>query len=236
MIRPPERPYEEIVGWRNRRRAGWPLTTAAQMYILLALHEAERDGWPWVYFDGIDIRVICKLLTRKWIIASPGDDGVRYRIGRRGIDAMETLHPPVHRVDGLCPRCGEREKYVSASGHLYPYCRECRAEVARGKARKPPQSPWCGHCGAQPRHVTRNGRVCHRCADCDRAMNRRTYDRQQRQRRQAIRRGDPPTCRLCNAAEVHYTERYVYDQCADCLHTQQRRLRFARAWERVVGS
>lgn len=68
---------------KGYRRAGLPNITGTQIHVLRYLLECKRREWPFVPLPDVHPHTIRSLLSKDWIFASQGHDGLRYGITSR---------------------------------------------------------------------------------------------------------------------------------------------------------
>lgn len=206
-------------GWWQRKRHGlW--MTSMMFEVLAYLHTANQQEWPFVLLPKVHKRTINSLTQRDWVFASPGHDGVRYKITERGERALRLFSRPAKRQDGICPTCGIRPKHRYSSGVVHGYCKECEAEYKKamyhlGRQRIDPDR-LCSCCHQRPLHRMSGGKLSTYCTECRQA--KRAEERRIRIERELarVRAGELLLCRMCHERPRAYTENYVRDYCPEC--------------------
>lgn len=211
--------------WKQRQRAGMPSITRKMYNVLAFLKQAKDADYPFVPLPpGIDartIRALCEL-SRGWVFASPGLDGVRYTITGAGEKALKVYTPTVKRGDGICPRCGERPRRVRKQGANIgtpaPYCAACENRMARRKYRlgvdRLLPDRLCSRCRKRPRYVASTGRVYTYCRHCKNVLHRRRHRRERKFLLKRALAGEHIPCRRENCDEPRYVSgKTVQDYC-----------------------
>lgn len=154
------------------------------------------------------------LVRRDWIVNSTKVGGMM--LTGRGIKALRELDTPGKRMDGICPRCGERPREGGS------YCLPCRLAYARERRAKSgltgnrPDRP-CRLCG-QPRYVSPNGYVASLCIVCS---GRRSREYKWHVRRQI--NGEMKMCRCGRGPLAISKSGMAYDTCRECQREINRR-------------
>lgn len=191
------------------------------MEILDRLQAANtpRDGW--LYVGKVPPRQREALERRDWAVF----EGEYASITRRGQKALATYkQPPLVRLDGICPRCGERPKAPGLA-----FCAECRRTYAREY--QPDGEKPCPRCGERPRHVTASGRLTVYCAECQRAMMRESI----RRRWERVMAGEQILCARCGKRPVYVTASgSAYAYCKNCYKQVQIESHARRAWAKTM--
>lgn len=113
------------------RRRGLPTMTDLMLGVLIRLRESAEINIDFEELEDADSRTIEALLERKWVFARPRGLA-KYQITDEGLQAVKVYEPdPIKRVDGLCPRCGERPRRMRSTGTPAPYCGQCEADMQR---------------------------------------------------------------------------------------------------------
>lgn len=220
------RNYKPTEHWKARRRGGLPSMTKRMMLILQYLRDAQAAGFRFAELKHVRKRTINSLFERDWIFISPGLDGVRYAITGRGLKALKVYERPTRHFDGICPRCHERPRKVSADGVLYPYCDTCnkrannRQYALKGHQYKP--DGVCARCKKNPRMIYESGFVIAYCESCRREMRKEERERKHARRLELARQGKPPSCMVKGCDHpIYYTEKTTYDYCHKHYREQQ---------------
>lgn len=224
---------------KSKQREGFQTMTGEMQDVLTHMRAMKQQGWAFVELTyplahGITIR---GLIDRDWILESPGEDGVRYRITGRGLKALQAYEKKAQRRDGICPCCGEREKHIRSSGARDAYCLPCLREKARekrtqGKITGNPNRP-CSMCKTNPRHQYSSGRYSTYCHDCEKKRARRKNKKRRRELRESIRNGGPiPLCKECKEKPRRVFANSVSSWCADCGPKVMRKYKMQRALQR----
>lgn len=194
--------------------------TSPMLEALKLLRDAKKLEWPFIPLPGFHKLTVDALVRRRWVFASSGMDGVRYKITDAGERALRIFEKPSRRnPDKICPTCGIRPKHISASGRLNAYCTECERDLGRRKwQHNAPRfkSHTCPRCEKRPRHQYPNGKTATYCERCIRTTKRQNKKKNKQRKIEQARRGEL-ICIRCKANPRHYTEKSVYDYCRDCL-------------------
>lgn len=212
--------HPHVSTWTNRSRRGLPMITPPMLAVLQQLRDARDADMPFIDLPGVHGNTLRSLINRDWIFASPGLDGVRYKLTSRGEKALKVYEPLERRYDGICPDCGKNPKHVTRGGHHEGYCLDClRASAKRARALKLKVKNGdvpCSRCKKRPRHRHKNGTFNTYCDHCKNVMSRRWKRKAFRKKLERARRGEL-ICIRCKTAPRHYTENTVYDYCAACF-------------------
>lgn len=216
---------QHLTNWTIRVRRGLPLITPMMLTVLQQLRDAKNADMPFIALQDAHGNTLRALIQRDWIFASPGLDGMRYKLTGRGEKALKVYEQPLKRHDGICPDCGKNPKHITRGGHAEGYCLDClRANAKRARALKLKvkrgDAP-CSRCKKRPRHQHKNGTFNTYCDHCKRVMSRRWKRKTFKKKLERARRGEL-ICIRCKAAPRHYTEKSVYDYCVDCFHAYMR--------------
>lgn len=203
------------------KRGNLPLMTIPMLEVMRRLRDAKAADWPFIYLDDVHSRTLRSLFTRDWIFSSPGHDGVRYTITRRGEDALRVYEkPPIRHNDGLCPDCRTRPKKKTKTGNSYGYCDECQSRHSKRKyalfGHQFSPDSVCPTCKTRPRMKYRNGKEHTYCRECRHARRAQERRRQHDLDLERIRNGEVLLCRHCKEKPRAYTDRYVRDRCHEC--------------------
>lgn len=202
--------------WGNRKRRDLPLCTPPMMKVLLALREAAAADSPFVHLPHVHAATIKSLLERDWIFASPGSDGIRYKLTGRGLKALKVYEPTLRRSDHVCPACGVRPRKVYPNGREYGYCDECEKEHKRKqwklKGKQLKHEGLCPRCKVRPKHKTNSGRVQSYCNTCKKEKAKAERKRKHQRLLERIAAGEHVKCLKCDQPRYH-TENTVYDYC-----------------------
>ncbi len=194
--------------------------TSPMFEALKLLRDAKKLEWPFIPLEGFHKLTIDALIRRRWIFASPGLDGTRYKITDAGERALRIFEKPSRsNPDKICPTCGIRPKHVSASGKTHGYCLECDRDLGRRKRQHGVprfKSDICPRCQKRKRYHYPGGGIATYCKHCNRIMKRRNKKANKQRKIEQARRGEL-ICIRCKVKPRHYTEVSVYDYCQDCL-------------------
>ena len=116
----------------QKRRPGLPPMNGAQARALALISEASKGGSVFAPIPKAACawQTLRSLVRADYIVEAPahvaGPDEQWYTITRRGKTALELYtQPSTRRYDGLCPRCGIRQRQRYSSGRLGDYCNPC---------------------------------------------------------------------------------------------------------------
>lgn len=225
---------DEHLHLQNRQqRKGLPAASGGILRLLAYLFECKRSGSEWVPlgFPQVEAGTLKAALSKDWIFASEGLDGIRYKLTARGEDVHLGYQGIRNRRDQICPRCGERERHIRRSGQRDGYCLECtravnRAKEARRRA-KPHKPRTCPKCRQADVHVYSSGRAAGYCYVCERERNRENTRKQRAAELERAHQGEVAPCVHCGQRPRVVTANAVSHYCAEC-RTQYRRQHRAR--------
>lgn len=117
----------------HKRRPGLPCMSINQAQALALINEASKGGSVFAPIPACPWQTLRALVRADYIVEVPahvpGTDEQWYTITRRGKTALEIYNQPrLRRADGLCPRCGIRQRHRYSSGRLSDYCEQCKAK------------------------------------------------------------------------------------------------------------
>ena len=220
------------------RRAGLPTCTINMLNVMKHIYE---KGNPFAYVNDVDPRTLRALIRRDWVIKSIGKktlrsrtilDDTRYKLTGRGAKALQIYAIPPEeyderRWDGICCRCGERERGWYSNGKRMPYCKQCDSRI-KCRARKlfGYKNPGlCPDCGERDKHIMPSGRVRSYCLPCRR---KRAVAYRKQQNEELVRRakaGEVFLCYGCHERPRQLTKNTLQDYCRECLMEQKRQRR-----------
>lgn len=207
-------------GYWMRTRRGEPVMSSLMLDVLLRLQAALRDDTPFIHLENVHKRTLNALLCRDYIFASPGLDGVRYKLTGRGEKAIQIYNaPPLRRSDGLCPTCGIHPIHHYSTGASAGYCKECASaykNLQQKRLRKQQRGRICPDCRERECYVTSTGSLRAWCKPC---MDKRRKIEREKRRRIALERvqsGEVLLCYCCKAKPRQVTANTVQDYCFDC--------------------
>jgi hypothetical protein len=189
-----------------------------QMTILQFLAQSKQSGFEFVKLPKINAKTLRVLIEFDWIFASPGFDGIRYKITARGLKVLHIFEQPSRHFDDMCPSCCERPKHRYGTGRKAGYCHECLQDLAKRRYKRVGygirQDRMCSRCHKFPVYVRPNGRVITYCLHCKNVLNRREKRRMHKRNLQRIANGELLPCGRdgCNEQRYH-TANTVYDLC-----------------------
>lgn len=129
----------EYYSKRKTKRAGLPWCSRQMLFVLRLLNIARERKNPFVELPGVHGKTINALFRHQWITKVIHSGSCpKYAITDEGVDAYNVYTQPKksNRLDGICSRCGIREKGHFKSGRPRSYCMQCSREMAReSKAR-----------------------------------------------------------------------------------------------------
>lgn len=233
---------QEHLRLRNTKQRGDLPSMSGQMRALLQyLREMDEQG-----FGFVELRyplahgaTINALIGRDWIFPSKGIDGTRYRITKRGIEALKVYEPVLNRRDGICPKCGVTERHINGNGRREAFCLECeraRGRAKNAKAKMNIQRP-CSRCHEQPCHQYAGGSYSTYCLDCENARGRERRRREMQALLEAIRNGAPvPMCQKCKVKPRRVSANCVANYCDECKRVEQRRYKLSRRLKILAGA
>ena len=206
-----------VANWKQRHRHGMCMSHK-QMTILQFLEQSKRAGFEFAELPKIDPRTLRSMAEQDWIFASPGLDGIRYKITARGLKALHIFEQPTRRFDDMCPSCCEQPKHRYSSGRKAGYCRECLRDLAKRQYKRKGygirQDRMCSRCGKFPVYVRPSGRAITYCLHCKNVMNRREKRRAHKRNIARIAAGEHIPCIRAGCNEPRYhSENTVYDYC-----------------------
>lgn len=213
-----------MIAWK---RANLKLCTVPMLDVLKRLRDAHDDKHPFIYLDDVHGRTIRSLTTRDWIVKSVAPknlDRPRYKITGRGLRACAIYEIPPEeydprRYDGICPRCGERERGCYKTGTIRAYCMPCDRAIGRrnhrlyGSQKKP---GICPACNKRDKHITPSGDVKSYCLPCCRQKSKIYRRRKYKREREQVARGEELLCYRCHQKPRYVTGNTVQDYCIDC--------------------
>jgi len=212
--------------------------TGPMSLVLAHLLERKQSGAPFALLpQGTDRRTIKALIQRDWIYS--GDKGAHlYTITGRGQKALEACAGVLCRRDGICPRCGERERHVRKSGIVDAYCLTCARAVAAEKqvkhGRRVNPERGCSRCGNKPLLRYGSGQYSTYCADCEQERQRIKYQKRRLQEWEIAHTGQGvPLCAHCHAKPVRVFANSISSYCRDCSPIMARRWKLRRAMRKV---
>lgn len=226
--------------YRQLRRRGLPIMSNFQMSILQQLRESKQQGTPFSPLADIHRRTLDSLIEHDWIFESPGLDGVKYSITKRGENALKVYEAPSSRHDdGLCPDCRIRPVHIYGTGRRDGYCTVCKSKRQKRSYRTAdyhPQTHICPRCEVRQRHRRSNGRYYAWCKEC-RAANR--FDEREKRKKRDLERtanGEFLPCRRCKIRPRRVFPTYVEDYCAECSREYHYVYRRRREYQKAMES
>lgn len=232
--------------WKRRRNG--ILLSSMQFAVLKDLYNAKQAGYDFVFLPNTHARTLNPMFELDWIFKSPGIDGVRYKITKRGEEVFHIFDRQPYRNDGLCPQCGQRPRETRKKGHkkgrLAPYCSVCKKEVENRRyhknGRRLNPETLCSRCKQRPRHVYPSGNMITYCYECRADIRKEEKQRQAIRLLEQLQTDSPPLCIRCKSAPRYSTGKTVYDYCYTCYRETQNewmrrhKLRAAKAFMKIT--
>lgn len=221
---------------RARKRDGLPTATGMMLSVLRYLRDAKIAGQPFLPlgWPEVDNRTLTALIERDWIFASPGNDGTRYCITARGVDALEVYWPRRSRSDKICPRCNTTPRHIRSSGKRDSYCKSCGSAIAAekraaGKKNGRVDRP-CSRCKKRPRHQFPGGGWSGYCKHCGTVSRRRNNRKQQRRLFKQVQAGEIPipVCTICKTSPRVLHPNCLSKYCHACKRRQEKSAKYKR--------
>jgi hypothetical protein len=219
------------------KRDGLDSMTGLMKAVLLKLRAAAEVDAPFVYLPipEFDRRTITALIERDWMFASPGVDGVRYKITGRGLKALKVYEPARQHRDGLCPRCEVRPRHVRRSGTKDAYCLICQRKIGKRKRQfklyQGDPDRLCPRCQKRRRHQYPGGTFSAYCTHCSTVVRRKNARKNRRKLFKAVQQGAPiPMCKLCKKEPRRVYPNCISEVCVACgragiwKHNQRKKL------------
>jgi hypothetical protein len=171
------------------------------------------------------------LIKHDWAVYS-WKLGESYTLTGRGLAALKAWHGrEKRRTDGLCPRCGIRERRGERG-----YCLPCGAAYSRERYSEKGSAGYRADvrckCGKM-RHVTKRGKVLALCNEC--LKKRNIYDRK-RMGETMARLAEAGTPKLCKCGKPRYISPAGYGSsyCLDCASKGSLLSKRTTAFKKIV--